>query len=69
MHIKIENQLNTSNLSSFPQKEIITHSSHSVKAINVCLWQTEAYCDFIYILNINSFKNVFVLLLFMHFIL
>lgn len=33
-------------LISFPQKEIITHRSHSMKTRDVCLWQMEAYCDY-----------------------
>ena len=37
-----------------------------MKAVTVCLWQSVTYCDSISILNTNSFKNIFILLLSLH---
>ena len=34
--------------------------------MTVCLWQSVTYCDSISILNTNSFKNIFILLLPLH---
>lgn len=63
MHIKIENQLNISNINKFSLKGD-HYSQFTPCKTYECV--PLAYCDFIYILNTNSVKNVFIFLFFMN---